>query len=189
MPASPQSYRVGAPSGRRGKTCFPPSFAHSKVKTLRYSPVPNRFETVTEHLYLAPAPASSDRQGRLPNEPRMTTDWSTERRAKTRYPIELVVQYQNLQSSGRDASGRDESRIGVTVNFSSHGFLISAAQSQIPPQGSKLHVVVEWPVSLGGKTPLQFVVRGKVMRAELTTFALFFERYEFHIRKHRPAVR
>jgi len=76
----------------------------------------------------------------------------------------------------------------MTVDFSSHGVLISAAQSQIPPQGSKLHVVVEWPVPLDGKTPLQFVVRGKVLRVGPGTFALLFERYEFHIRKPRPAL-
>jgi len=76
----------------------------------------------------------------------------------------------------------------MTINFSRHGILISAAQPQIPLRGSKLHVAVEWPVPLGGKTPLQFVVRGKVMRAGPTTFALLYERYDFHITKPRPAL-
>jgi len=114
---------------------------------------------------------------------RRATDWGTERRASHRYPVELVLKYQTLQSGGRG-----ESRIGMTLDFSSHGVLISAAQSQIPTPGSKLHVAVEWPVALDGKTPLQLVVRGKVVRVGPATFALLFERYEFHIRKPRQAL-
>jgi len=113
----------------------------------------------------------------------LATYWSAERRAKTRYPIELDVQFQTVQSGGCG-----EFRIGVTVNFSSNGFLISTAKSQIPVKGSRLHVMVEWPVPLGGKTPLQLVVSGRVVRAGGSTFALLFERYEFHTRKPRRTV-
>ena len=71
----------------------------------------------------------------------------------------------------------------MTVDFSSHGFLLSAAPSHIPHPGAKVRVVVEWPVHLGGKTPLQFIVRGKVVRAGRSNFVLLFEHYEFHTRK------
>jgi hypothetical protein len=103
-----------------------------------------------------------------------------ERRAKTRYPIELPLRYQTLRSSS--AGG-----IGMSVNFSSHGLLISAASAQIPARGSRVDVVVEWPVRLGGKTPLQFVISGQVVRSETANFAILFEGYEFRTMKRRIA--
>ena len=113
----------------------------------------------------------------------MPANWSTERRGKTRYPIELVVRYQTLQHGGRG-----EPRIGMTLDFSSSGLLISAAETQIPIQGSTLRIVVEWPVPLGGETPLHFVARGKVVRTGPNIFALFFDRHEFHVRKGRAKI-
>jgi hypothetical protein len=101
-----------------------------------------------------------------------------ERRAKTRYPIELPLRYQPFRSSGLGG-------IGMSVNFSSHGLLISAASSQIPAPGSRLDVVVEWPVRLGGKTPLQFVIQGRVVRIENANFAILFDGYEFRTMKRR----
>lgn len=101
-----------------------------------------------------------------------------ERRAKTRYPIELPLRYQVYRSASLGG-------IGITVNFSSHGLLISAASSQIPRRGSRVDVVVEWPVPLAGKTPLQFMIRGQVVRSDQANFAILFESYEFRTMKRR----
>jgi hypothetical protein len=102
----------------------------------------------------------------------------SERRAKIRYPIELPLRYQTLRSG--DARG-----IGTTIDFSSQGLLISAAPSQIPYQGSRVDVVVEWPVRLEGKTSLQLIVQGKVVRGGPASFAILFERHEFRTMKSR----
>jgi|HubBroStandDraft_6_1064221.scaffolds.fasta_scaffold901794_1 hypothetical protein len=73
----------------------------------------------------------------------------------------------------------------MSINFSSHGLLISTASSQVPVPGSRVDVVVEWPVRLAGKTPLQFVIQGRVVRAEKANFAILFDGYEFRTMKRR----
>lgn len=101
-----------------------------------------------------------------------------ERRENTRYPLELPLRYQVYRSAGPGG-------IGISVNFSSHGLLISAASSQIPVRGSRVNVVIEWPVRLAGKTPLQFMIRGQVVRSGDADFAILFQSYEFRTMKRR----
>jgi hypothetical protein len=108
---------------------------------------------------------------------RMATDPFLERRARTRFPIELPLRYEALQTNIQG--------IGITLDFSSHGLLISAARSKIPHRGSLIGVVVEWPVRLGGTTALQLIVKGKVVRHAPMSFAVLFERHEFRTMKRR----
>ena len=74
----------------------------------------------------------------------------------------------------------------MTVDVSSQGCLVSAVLSLIPVVGSRIEVSMEWPAQLDGKTSIQLVVRGKVVRAEPGSFALFFESHEFRTLKSPP---
>jgi len=48
--------------------------------------------------------------------------------------------------------------------------------------GRTVELSVTWPALLGGKCPLQFVARGRVVRSESNRAAVKIERYEFRTR-------
>jgi hypothetical protein len=75
---------------------------------------------------------------------------------------------------------------GETVDFSSHGFLVATMPEFVPVEGTRVRAVVEWPVLLNGTAPLQFVVSGRVVRSEITRFAVSFDRHEFRTMKRKP---
>ena len=100
-----------------------------------------------------------------------------ERRSKMRYPLELNVRYQTLETQASIAGA------GQTVNMSSNGLLVAghAALSE----GTRLKLTVEWPSLLNGNTPLQLVTVGSVVRATDSNFAVAFENYQFRTMARR----
>lgn len=100
-----------------------------------------------------------------------------ERRAKTRYPIELTLSYQTLDVNA-PVSG-----VGRSMDMSSSGLLVSCP-NQIP-EGTILKITIDWPTLLNGATPLQLVTIGKVARSDAATFAVALESYEFRTTRRR----
>ncbi|HUA18163.1 MAG TPA: PilZ domain-containing protein [Bryobacteraceae bacterium] len=94
-----------------------------------------------------------------------------ERRSKMRYPLELNVRYQTLETRAASAGA------GQTVNMSSNGLLVACHAA--PDEGTRLRLTVEWPSLLNGSTPLQLVTVGSVVRATDSNFAVAFENYQF----------
>ena len=105
---------------------------------------------------------------------------TTERRMKVRYPLELTVQYQTMGLQ-IPLSGS-----GQTLNLSSSGMLITTEHEL--PEGCHLKVTVEWPTLLNGKTALQLVTTGKVVRKQNAALGITFDHYQFRTRKQKPSM-
>jgi hypothetical protein len=99
----------------------------------------------------------------------------SERRIKFRYPLDLNVRYR-CPSSGSLVSGE-----GLAVNLSSGGVLV-ASQHQLTV-GTLVVMSIEWPFLLDGRTPLQLIAVGRVLRGGDCHFAAAFERHEFRTMK------
>jgi hypothetical protein len=104
----------------------------------------------------------------------------TERRSRVRYPIRLSVRYRGLGRMGGVAG------VGQTLNLSSSGILVESPRQQKVSVGSRVEVSVNWPIMLDGASPLQVVVRGKVVRSEMFRFAVSFQSYQFRTMKRSP---
>lgn len=101
-----------------------------------------------------------------------------ERRAKSRYPVELKVRYHVLTKRHPiDGTGR-------TLDISSSGLCISS-QNSISP-GVRIEVDIQWPSELEDGVRLQLVAVGKVVRCDELTFAVAFHKYEFRTMKREP---
>ena len=75
--------------------------------------------------------------------------------------------------------------VGQTLNLSSSGILVESRQQKVSV-GTRLEVSVEWPMMLDGTSPLQLVVRGRVVRSEMFRFAVLFQSYQFRTMKRSP---
>lgn len=96
---------------------------------------------------------------------------ASERRAKTRYPLELNVRYHTI------GGAKPTTGVGQTLNISSGGmFLICAAKFAA---GTRLKMFVEWPSLLNGTTPLQLITIGTVARSSEIGMSILFENYQF----------
>jgi len=104
----------------------------------------------------------------------------TERRSKMRYPIRLSVRYRGLGRMGGVVG------LGQTLDLSSSGILVESPHQHTVSVGSRLEVSVDWPVMLDGTSPLQVVVRGRVVRSEMFRFAVSFQSYQFRTMKRTP---
>src|SRR5271170_7525149 len=94
-----------------------------------------------------------------------------ERRAKSRYPLELKVRYQTMGAAGPVAG------VGQTLNMSSSGMLLTCG-SDIA-EGVRLRIFIEWPSLLNGTTPLQLITVGTVVRCTEVGVSIAFESYQF----------
>jgi hypothetical protein len=103
-----------------------------------------------------------------------------ERRAKSRYPLQLNVRYQTIGMAG-PVSG-----VGQTVNVSSSGVCITSTSAI--QEGARVRVVIEWPSLLNGTTPLQLVTIGTVVRRQDSAFAIAFEGYQFRTAGRRGNI-
>ncbi|HTC35308.1 MAG TPA: PilZ domain-containing protein [Bryobacteraceae bacterium] len=103
-----------------------------------------------------------------------------ERRAKSRYPLQLNVRYQTMGMAGPVAG------IGETTNVSSSGVFVTSTTSI--REGSRVRVVIEWPSLLNGTTPLQLITIGTVVRRQDSGFAIAFEGYQFRTAGRRATV-
>jgi hypothetical protein len=101
----------------------------------------------------------------------------TERRSKTRFPIELVARYAVPGRLEIEATGR-------TVNISSHGVLMTYTSSVSP--GTPISVMMEWPIFLSNACPLALHIRGTVVRSDRGLIAVRFSTHEFRTKPKPP---
>src|SRR5665213_735403 len=99
----------------------------------------------------------------------------SERRIKFRYPLDLTVRFR-CYTTGSLVSGE-----GFAVNLSSGGVLVASPHQM--DEGALVEMSIEWPLLLDGRTPLQLIAIGRVMRHGIRHFAAAFERYEFRTMK------
>jgi len=99
----------------------------------------------------------------------------SERRIKFRYPLDLTVRYR-CRSVGTLILGE-----GLAVNISSGGVLV-ASQHQMSV-GVLVELSIEWPLLLDGRTPLQLMAFGRVLRRGDCHFVASVERHEFRTMK------
>jgi hypothetical protein len=100
---------------------------------------------------------------------------SLERRQCKRYSIELDVQFairkQDKMIEGGEGKIQDVSRAGI--------FLKSSA---VIPPGTVLRLIVEWPVRFQGKTRVDWIVDGVVLRSTSSGMAVNIIRQRFERR-------
>jgi hypothetical protein len=99
----------------------------------------------------------------------------SERRVKSRYPLDLTDRFR-YAGAGARVSGE-----GLAVNLSSGGVLVASQYHM--NVGVLVEISIEWPSLLDGRTPLQLLALGRVLRCEGFHFAAAFERHEFRTMK------
>ena len=94
------------------------------------------------------------------------------RRKAQRFPIELDMRY-------KTSSRRSETLIGTgkTVNISSSGVLFTSPHEL--PIGTRLEIVIRWPMKLNEKCGLNLVGRGPVVRHARGQLAMRFQEWQF----------
>jgi hypothetical protein len=98
---------------------------------------------------------------------------NTERRACTRFPMKLKVDY--TVSDRRRALVKTGS--GHTIDLSSCGLSFTTDSPLIT--GLSLKMSIDWPVLLDGAVKLQLVLSGAVVRANGAVAALRIRRHQF----------
>ena len=98
-----------------------------------------------------------------------------ERRASIRFALTLEVDY-----TVSDHRVPVKTGTGRTVDLSSSGLSFTADRP--PITGQTLKASIDWPVLLDGKTRLQLVMSGVVVRTNGPAVALRIERHEFRTR-------
>ncbi len=98
-----------------------------------------------------------------------------ERRQRYRYPLDLGVRFR-CPAGESCVSGH-----GLAVNLSSGGVLVASRHQM--NVGARVEMSIEWPLLLDGKTPLQLLAVGWVLRRGDFHFAATFDRYEFRTLK------
>jgi hypothetical protein len=101
----------------------------------------------------------------------------TERRSKSRYPMDLGVRFRLLFEGSPVLSGA-----GRTLNLSAGGVLIvsqDVASHDEIGAGTRVEISIGWPALLEGRIPLQLFTIGQVVRRGPIDFAVTFHLYEF----------
>ena len=88
-----------------------------------------------------------------------------ERRSRIRFPLKLRARFAVVGEAKIEGTGR-------TVNLSSQGALIRCAQNL--SSGTRLRVMIEWPIFVGGNRVLLLDTQGIVVRAENDCTAVHF---------------
>jgi len=101
----------------------------------------------------------------------------TERRRRIRFPIALSARCLVIgQQETEDACW--------TLNISSHGALITSTPAVRP--GTRIGVVMDWPILIGNLCPLALHILGKVVRSEDGMIAVQFSTYELRTQPKLP---
>lgn len=100
-----------------------------------------------------------------------------DRRRGKRFPLRLSVRYR--RSNEASIAG-----FGITENMSSRGALIGGNNEM--RLRDRVEVIVEWPVLLDDRIPIQLVAIGRVVRCDPHTFAVAFSSYEFRTVCRKP---
>jgi len=101
---------------------------------------------------------------------------SSERRASTRFSLNLEVRYTVSGSPGTAETGS-----GRTIDLSSSGLRFATPRPLEP--GLRLDVAIEWPVLLDGGVHLQLVAAGVVVWSKGAETALRIQRHELRTRR------
>jgi hypothetical protein len=151
--------RARAPTGVGGKGWAGPKYANQYYRYCCGGP-PYTKLAVMERV----------RQVRLPKGP------SSERRASTRFPLDLELRY---SVAGR--ASLVESGTGHTIDLSSSGLAFTPDRPLLI--GQKLDISIDWPILLDGGIRLQVVTSGVVVRTSGTVTALRVKQHEFKTRR------
>jgi len=103
----------------------------------------------------------------------MPNSVNTERRACTRFALELKVDY-TVSDRGRALL---KTGSGRTIDLSSSGLSFTTDSPLIA--GLRLKISIDWPVLLDGAARLQLVISGAVVRANGGSAALRIQRHRF----------
>lgn len=109
---------------------------------------------------------------------RTLLNFSTERRARFRYPLELNVRYRTL------LEGQSMAGTGRTQNVSSSGLLIVSVDQTVE-DGARIQISVDWPFALNGETLLQLSADCRVIRRQSAGFAVRIDHYQFRTQSSR----
>ncbi len=101
-----------------------------------------------------------------------STENSSDRRTKRRYPIHLDVQYKLLKHRRVEHLGS-----GRTLNISSGGVLFEA--DGLMPASGPIELALNWPFLLHGSCNLKLVIRGRIVRTNNKAIAIKAEFHEF----------
>jgi hypothetical protein len=96
--------------------------------------------------------------------------FSSDRRSRQRFPLNLAVEYKLLGRAERFGTG-------LTRNISSSGALIEVADRQ--PLSGSIELTMSWPCLLDGACSLKLLMKGRVVRHERSGIAIEARQYEF----------
>ncbi len=103
-------------------------------------------------------------------QPFDTFAFTSERRARQRFPLALEVEYRLLGKGERWGFGR-------TCNISSTGVFFEVADRE--PFSGSIELMVSWPCVLDGACALKLVMRGRVVRRQGRGIAIESNQHEF----------
>jgi hypothetical protein len=95
-----------------------------------------------------------------------------DRRADKRYEIHLDLRWKLVRRRRVLETGG-----GYTVDLSSGGILFEAGRQL--PVGFHLEISISWPIMLHSVSPLQLVVKAKIVRSQDTRTAVRIQQHEF----------
>jgi len=95
-----------------------------------------------------------------------------DRRSRSRYPVNLQLQYKLLKKDQVHRLG-----FGRTLNISSDGVLFEV-DDELPEKG-KIELALNWPFLLQGSCALKLVMRGRIVRRDRKTIAVRADSHEF----------
>jgi len=88
---------------------------------------------------------------------------SAEAGLKARYSIDLPLSYHTLGRTLRSGEGR-------VVNIGSHDVTVACLHELTA--GSLVELTIEWPARLHGRIPIRLIMIGRVVRCEVSGFAV-----------------
>jgi hypothetical protein len=97
---------------------------------------------------------------------------AADNRSKARFPIDLPFRYRAADQPGLSGSGR-------VVNIGSSDVVV-ACRHQLKLR-TPVELVIEWPARLDGRIPIRLIMSGRVVRADLTGFAVGSCQHRFQI--------
>ena len=103
---------------------------------------------------------------------------ATDVHSKARFPIDLAFRYSAGNQPGLSGAGR-------VVNISSSDVIVTCRHRLEP--GAQVELVIEWPALLNGRIPIHLVMLGRVVRANISGFAVGSCQHRFQLAGSIPA--
>ncbi len=97
---------------------------------------------------------------------------SADSHSKPRFTIDLPFRYNAGDQSGRSGTGR-------VLNIGSSEVVV-ACRHQLEP-GTPVELVIEWPAQLDGRIPIHLVMSGRVVRSDISGFAVGACQHRFQL--------